>query len=165
MITTEKINYLVTGDLAFFYDLNSLGNRHTPANLRVLLINNGRGTEFTNYTHSAAQFGKDVDRYIAASGHFGSKNKDLVKGFSEALGFEYTSASSKEELKMSLNKFVNPVITAQPMLLEVFTESDDESEALKILLSLRSDNTVKAKSMAKSLIGQDNISKIKKWIK
>lgn len=165
LITTEKINYLVTGDLAFFYDLNSLGNRHTPANLRVLLINNGRGTEFTNYTHSAAQFGNDVDRYIAASGHFGSKSKDLVKGFSEALGFEYSSASSKEELKMSLNKFMNPVITAQPMLLEVFTESGDESEALKNLLSLRSDNTVKAKSMAKSLIGQDNISKIKKWIK
>ena len=47
----EKIFFAVVGDLAFFYDLNSLGNRHRPENLRILLINNGRGTEFTNFNH------------------------------------------------------------------------------------------------------------------
>ena len=47
----ERIHFMVIGDLAFFYDMNVLGNRHVLKNIRVLLINNGRGTEFTNFDH------------------------------------------------------------------------------------------------------------------
>ena len=35
----DTIHYLVVGDLAFFYDMNALGNRHFPNNIRILLIN------------------------------------------------------------------------------------------------------------------------------
>ncbi|WP_125140055.1 hypothetical protein [Clostridium transplantifaecale] len=40
----EKIIFWVLGDLAFFYDLNSLGNKNVSKNLRILLVNNGKGT-------------------------------------------------------------------------------------------------------------------------
>ncbi|MFW2168186.1 2-succinyl-5-enolpyruvyl-6-hydroxy-3-cyclohexene-1-carboxylate synthase, partial [Enterobacter cloacae complex sp.6722794] len=57
----NKLYYGVIGDLAFFYDLNAIGNRHTANNLRILLVNNGKGTEFRMYNHHAAHFGSDGD--------------------------------------------------------------------------------------------------------
>ena len=42
----EIIHYCVLGDLAFFYDMNALGNHNVGNNVRILLVNNGRGTEF-----------------------------------------------------------------------------------------------------------------------
>lgn len=53
----DKTTFIVTGDLAFFYDLNVLGNRHMDNNMRILLINNGCGTEFRNYDHPASYWG------------------------------------------------------------------------------------------------------------
>ena len=44
--TTDRINICILGDLAFFYDLNILGNYNIPNNLRVVLVNNGTGVEF-----------------------------------------------------------------------------------------------------------------------
>lgn len=65
----NQLHYLVIGDLAFFYDMNVLGNRHVSATIRILLINNGKGTEFRNYTHFASKFGDeaDVSRKVIAS--------------------------------------------------------------------------------------------------
>ena len=64
-----KLFFGVVGDLAAFYDLNSLGNRHVGPNVRLIVVNNGVGTEFKNYNHKAAAFGDDADAFIAARGH------------------------------------------------------------------------------------------------
>ena len=92
------IHYVVLGDLAFFYDLNSLGNRHVPKNIRIILVNNGRGVEFRNYRHPSAAFGEDADLYMAAAGHFGNQSTDLVRHYVTDLGFYYDSASTRENL-------------------------------------------------------------------
>ncbi len=89
--------FCVLGDLAFFYDMNALGNRHVGKNLRILMINNGKGTEFRQYNHHAAYFSEQADQYIAAANHFGNKSTSLVKNYAEGLGFRYLSASSKSE--------------------------------------------------------------------
>ena len=47
----DKLYLGVIGDLAFFYDMNVIGNRHVGNNVRILLINNGKGNEFRNYQH------------------------------------------------------------------------------------------------------------------
>ena len=44
----NKLYFCVIGDLAFFYDMNALGNRHFGKNVRILLVNNGKGCEFTH---------------------------------------------------------------------------------------------------------------------
>lgn len=49
LINPNNLYFCVLGDLAFFYDINSLGNRHIGKNLRILLVNNGKGCEFTHY--------------------------------------------------------------------------------------------------------------------
>lgn len=126
--------YCITGDLAFFYDLNSLGNRSLQPNMRILLVNNGCGVEFKKtYAMAYRLLEEEVDEYVAAARHNGNKSIQLVKGFSETLGFEYLTASNKEEFQSVYERFVTPEITEKPMLFEVFVSADDECEALNVV--------------------------------
>lgn len=165
----EKLYFCVIGDLAFFYDMNSLGNRHLPNNLRILLVNNGKGVEFNQYGHVASNFGNDADRFIAAAGHFGNKSPVLVKHYVEALGFEYLSATNKEEYLDVRDAFVVPEVGQKPLLLEVFTNSDEESEALETVMNLNTDATArgkeKMKGIAKQVLGNRGMNFAKKIIK
>lgn len=141
IVRPDIIHYLVIGDLAFFYDINSLGNRHITPNLRILLINNGKGTEFKNYNHAGALFEDKADLYIAAAGHFGVQNRSLVKNLAIDLGFEYYGVPNKEEYLKVLNHFTDENMGAKPMLVEVFTDDVNESDALRIVNTLQTCNT------------------------
>lgn len=155
LVNPNKLYYLVVGDLAFFYDMNSLGNRHLNNNIRILLINNGHGTEFSNYDHPASQFGENVDRFIAAGGHYGRKSNYLVKHYAEDLGFSYLFASTKEEFLQTYNTFVNAEVTDKPILFEVFTNAEDESNALFIIRNINQRGTTllkKAKNIVKRIV-------------
>ena len=145
----DQLHYLVVGDLAFFYDMNVVGNRHVGSNVRILLINNGKGTEFRNYNHPGAAFGEDADAYIAAGGHYGNKSPYLVKHYAEDLGFEYLAASSKEEFLVNLDRFTDSNLTDKPMIFEAFTKHEDESGALKMMSYI----DVDAKGMLKRKVG------------
>lgn len=165
----EKIVFCVLGDLAFFYDMNSLGNKHLPNNLRILLINNGRGTEFTNYNNQGALFGDRTDEYIAAADHFGAKSVNLVKNYVSALGIEYLTASNKEEYLENIGRYISAEINNKPMVFEVFTDSQDESEALRIMHTLLVDKEVvvkqKTKKVLARVIGEKGVDNIRKILK
>ena len=160
----EKLYFGIVGDLSFFYDMNSLGNRHVGKNLRIMLVNNGRGTEFTikdNFTYKAGIEPGAVD-YISAWGHYGKKSRQLVRHYAEDLGFIYLSASSKEEYLTSVAQFVSPEMGDAPILFEVFTDSGDEREALNIIYNLKKSPLGTAKNMAKDVLGDKGIQLVKK---
>lgn len=136
-----KLYFGVFGDLAFFYDMNVLGNRHVGNNVRILLINNGKGNEFRLYSHPCASFGEAADPFMAAAGHYGNKSPNLVKHYAEDLGYKYLSASNKEEFLMNLPSFLDTTDKSQPYLLEVFTETEEESKALEQILNFDVDAT------------------------
>lgn len=151
----EKINFAFVGDLSFFYDMNSLGNRHIGRNVRILLINNGRGTEFRNFDHPASKWGKDADLFMAAGGHFGSQSRNLVKHFAEDLGFWYITADRKESFLKLMPVFLSPEITDRPIIFEVFTTPEDESRAIELCRNIYKDGrsfTDKAIGKAKSIV-------------
>lgn len=125
----KKLYFGIFGDLAFFYDMNSIGNRHVGNNIRIMVVNNGRGQEFRNHYHTGSLFGEDADKYIAAAGHFGNQSQTLLKDYAENLGFKYISASSKDEFLQVFEQFVNPEFTSQPILFECFTQTVDETDA------------------------------------
>lgn len=147
----EKLYFGVFGDLAFFYDLNCLGNRSVGNNLRILLINNGKGTEFRNYTHTAYPLGDDADLFVAAAGHYGNKSKKLVKHYVEDLGFEYLFANNKEEFNAVCEKFVSPELNEKSIVFEVFTDSKDESNALRVIRNLDSNSKTALKNAGVSI--------------
>lgn len=121
--------FAVLGDLAFFYDINSLGNRHIGNNLRILMINNGTGMEMKFTGYLADLVGVDADSYIAASGHYGSKSRMLVKNYVEELGFEYISASNKEQYIAGMQIFLDANDREKPIVFEAFVSESDENEA------------------------------------
>lgn len=129
----DTLFFGVVGDLAFFYDLNVMGNRHIGNNLRIMIINNGRGTEFRNEIHLASRFEDNVDKYIAAAGHFGNKSRCLVKNFVEDLGYKYLSAKNKEEYMKYVDLFTDPNKREYSIVFEIFTDYRDESDAISML--------------------------------
>lgn len=167
LVDKNRICYCVLGDLAFFYDMNSLGNHHISNNLRILLINNGKGTEFKLTTNPGSMFGNRADDFIAAGGHYGNKSRSLVRHYAEDLGFEYLTASNKEEYMKKVNRFTTSQLTDKPMIFEVFTNDEDEVFALEIVRTIKSPNETvstkqKAKDAVKDLIGEKGVKAFKK---
>lgn len=159
---TDNNVYCFIGDLAFFYDLNSIGNHEVKNNLRIMLINNGCGTEFHNYNHRAVAVASQNNlnyEYFAADGHYGNKSKNLVKHYAEDLGFVYLSASDKKEFTKNIDKFMSEK-SNKPIIFEVFTNSQDESDALKTINNLEKN----IKSVAKDILGEKGIKIVKKLI-
>ena len=168
LASPNKLFFGILGDLAFFYDLNSIANRHVGSNLRIMLINNGRGTEFTNYDHPGHAFGKDADPYIAAAGHFGHQSHTLVRHYAEDLGFKYLTASNKEEFVKMYAEFISSEQLSFPILFEVFTDSQDESNAIEIIKTLEKiPKTAKQviKKVVVDVLGENTYIKIRKKIK
>lgn len=161
LANNNKLYYLVLGDLAFFYDMNAIGNRHLGNNLRILVVNNGHGQEFRNYGFRANQFGEDTEKYIAASGHFGNKSTSLIKNYAENLGFEYFAVANKDDYIKVIDKFTNPMIGDKPMIVEAFTESTDETEAHKLLSTLVTSTKSGAKKIVKNILGEKGVNKVK----
>lgn len=169
----DKLHFLMTGDLAFFYDLNAIGNRHIGNNVRILLVNNGDGTEFRMYWHPISTFSKkDADLFMAAGGHFGNQSKSFVKNMAEALGFEYMSASTKEDFLKIKDKFLSDQEQEKPMLIEVFTYSETDSEAVQIMRNLIKDQRYsvrmlkkQVKTLIKETLGESTFEKTKKILR
>ena len=166
---SDKLFFGVFGDLAFFYDMNVIGNRHVGNNVRILLINNGKGNEFRNYGHPCFFLGDEADKYIAAAGHYGNMSNLLVKNYAENLGYDYLKAANKEEFISSIEHFLSPHIGDRPILFEVFTETDDESNALETILNIVIDQKAQIKTnikkAVKKVVGDKGIETIMKIIK
>lgn len=165
----DKLYLGVFGDLAFFYDMNVCGNRHVGNNVRILLVNNGKGNEFRNYGHYCSIFGEDGDKYIAAAGHYGNKSYNLVRHYAEDLGYEYRFAETKDDFLKNMEHFVNPKIGDKPMIFEVFTTTEDESNAIKIMRTFLYDGKTAIKNKIidkiKGALGKKGIATVKRILK
>ena len=122
-IATNKLCFMIIGDLAFFYDMNILGNRHIKNNLRILLINNDGGIEFKLHGEDK----RIVDKFIAAEGHYKS-----AKGWANSCGFDYLEANTMEEFKKNASKFISE--SDKPIVFEVFVKDTDEALAYNMLI-------------------------------
>ena len=159
----KQLTFVVLGDLSFFYDMNSVGNHCISNNLRILLVNNGKGIEFRHLSHQAAFMGEDADAFVAAAGHWGQQSKDLVRHYAQDLGFKYISASSKDEFEEVYKDFIKADISDAPILFEVFTKTEDEQDCLNKLIRAN-ENPLKrvVKNIAKNLIGDNIVNHVKK---
>lgn len=158
----DKLYFGVVGDLAFFYDMNALGNRHLGKNIRLMLVNNGKGCEFTHFMNPGHIFKEDVNPYIAAAGHFGNQSPTLVRDYARNLGMKYLTASTKEEFLANMDEFLNPQISSS-YIFEIFTHDYDENEALRLISGHGTSDEVKEalKDNLKKVVGKKGISIIK----
>ena len=154
LLHPDKLYFGVVGDLSFFYDMNSLGNRHIRNNLRILLINNSLGAEFLLFKQTnIVPCVNDIESYISAKNHFGHQSLTLVRHYAEDLGYEYLSASNKEDFEQVYARFVTPELTGKPMVFEVFTQVKDENDALYQIYNMEVSAKNRAKQTIKKVLG------------
>lgn len=158
-VNRDILCFCVLGDLTFFYDLNALGNRHISNNVRVLLVNDGGGGLFKTSTSRNHKFigDKDNDAFLGAVGHFGKQSPTLVKGLAESLGFEYLTASNKEEFNVACERFLISDMTEKPMIFEIFTKDYEESKAFDMMANIDVTTTGAIKQTVRNILGDDAI--------
>lgn len=156
IVNREKIFYGVVGDLAFFYDMNVLGNRHIGNNIRILIVNNGLGAEFKRDENDAMRMGlgQAANAYIAAEGHYGKKSETLVRHYAEDLGFQYLCAKNKSEFIDNMDVFLKENYNQKSIIFEVFTNETDDIESQRIVSNLEKDIKSSIKGAIKSVIGR-----------
>lgn len=144
-VVSDKLCFMIIGDLAFYYDMNSLGIRHIKNNVRILLINNNGGVEFklNDGNH------QKTDPFIAAAGHF--KN---AKGWAETCNFKYMSASNKEDFLKHYNEFIGT--SEKPIVFELFITDKNDYLGYQTLLDANRniDMKEKLKKGIKKFIGR-----------
>lgn len=164
----SKLYFGIVGDLAFFYDMNSIGNRHIGNNIRIMMINNGCGAQFHlpgTYPQKAGISDEEIYQYISAGGHYGHKSSELVKHYTQDVGFDYMSASTKEEFDLNVGRFFSPIINGKPLFFEVFVDYHNDAKADSLVRGLDGALSLGARMIAKNIIGEKNVQKIKKMIK
>lgn len=148
---TEQLAFCVIGDLSFFYDMNAAGIRHNGKNIRIILLNNGGGSEFHFF------MGKKniptINDFICA------EHQKRAAGWIESLGYQYYTARNKEELDHILPKFAE--VSDTPMFLEVFTDMENDAaltnsfyDMYKPEPSVGDKALAVAKGVAKKIIGK-----------
>lgn len=121
--SSDKLNFVVIGDLSFFYDMNALWNTNVRPNLRILLLNNGGGEIFR--TLPGLDMSDASHKYITAI------HKTSAKGWAEERGFLYLRVDNEEQLPEAMKIFAQPESIEHPILLETFTDKDEDARMLK----------------------------------
>jgi 2-succinyl-5-enolpyruvyl-6-hydroxy-3-cyclohexene-1-carboxylate synthase len=111
-LATEKLVFLLTGDVAFFYDRNALWHPHLPPNLRIVLFNNGGGNIFRLIDGPAAQ--PELEQY------FETRHATTAHRTAQDAGLGYCSLAPMADFEEVWTQFATPHAHAQ--LLEIFTD-------------------------------------------
>lgn len=120
---SDKLNFVAIGDLSFFYDMNALWNVNVRPNLRILLLNNGGGEIFRTLP--------ELELSDASHEYITGVHKTSAKGWAEERGFLYLRVDNEAQLPEAVKTLAQPESVEQPILLEVFTDKDEDVRILK----------------------------------
>ncbi len=100
--------FIICGDLSFFYDMNALWLQGIPPRVRILLLNNGGGGIFDTIS--------TPDIPLVSGRH-----QATAKAWAQSCGFECLSVRSEHEWPAALASLTTP--SERPVLVEAFTNS------------------------------------------
>ena len=147
-------SFLIIGDLAFFYDMNSLRLNSLGKNVHILLINNHGGSEFYYNKTRVDELG-DL--------HTTARHNTKTEGWVNDNHVKYLSATNKEEFNNKLEEFIN---SDAAVLFEVITEMSTDAQEIHAIYEysrshdFKTDISRKAKEIVKKSIGQEKAKKI-----
>jgi len=116
---------LITGDVAFFYDVNAFFNEHVPQNLKIIVLNNHGGGIF-NLIKGPESLGESIKfqttpHYLNAS------------SLCDHFGIPYFVASDMSSLRSCYNQFDSYQGAA---VLELITDEQENQNAFNNFLNL-----------------------------
>jgi len=121
-VNSKKPVTLISGDIAFFYDVNALWNNYLPAHFKIIIVNNSGGGIFRIIDGPATT--EALDKY------FETTHETNAKSVAATYGLTYFAANNENEneLKQNLATLFN---LNQPAILEVFTPREENDKVLK----------------------------------
>ena len=135
LVANER-TFCVIGDLSFFYDQNALWNQCLNGkaasqsshgnNLRILLLNNGKGGIFNMLPGLEQSPARDN---LVAAGHH-----TTAEGICQQNGIYYQVANNLEEMKKGVELLISSEFS-HPMVLEVLTDAAVDEQVYKDFLS------------------------------
>lgn len=155
-MASDKLTYLLIGDLSFFYGMNAISIRGLKNNLRIILCNNGGGEEFKIKLPLP-----NLDQFVCAR-----SNHRIAKGWVESLGFEYRTANSIEEVANVLKEFAQP--SDNSLFLELFFDIEDDAKLIRNIYASNRPNlsaTELIKVGVAKVLPQPVLNQIKKILK
>lgn len=125
-LATDALTVCVIGDLSFFYDQNALWNSNIGGNLRIVLLNNGGGGIFRQL--------KGLDKSPVATSFVAAQHETTAQGICTQNDIGYISAKNMGEMQIGIVTLLTRE-TNRPMLLEVFTDVDEDMKAYSMYFS------------------------------
>lgn len=119
----SRLNFIIIGDLSFFYDMNSLALAGGMGNVRILLINNGGGEIFSTL--------KGLDKANEGFDYITATHRRTAEGWAASAGFDYTRATDAASLDIALTRLADPSAGDRPVLVEAMTDTADDVSQLK----------------------------------
>lgn len=113
--STSGLQYLIIGDLAFFYDMNALALDGIGPNLRILLLNN----------HTGGIFSTLPGRPCAM---VAGKSTATAEGWAQACGFCYRAVHDADGWAQALALLTSDK-PAGPVLVELFLSAETDATA------------------------------------
>lgn len=114
---SDKTNFILIGDLSFFYDMNALWMAAIKPNVRIMLLNNGGGEIFQ--TLPGLEMSESTHNAVVGT------HQVSAKGWAIERGFTYMAVKNADELSDALPLFTQTEQTERPLLLEVFTDKEE----------------------------------------
>lgn len=138
---SNKLTFLMIGDLTFFYDMNALWSRHLSKNVRIFLDNNGGGAimHMPNRPDFAAEH---LPNFISA------RHNASAKSWAEDRGFMYYSARTEAEVENGV-RCLTDTNSDSPILLEVFSDMLTDTKMFKGYYS-----SIRREKLNESLLGK-----------
>mgnify|MGYP006063742999 FL=1 len=123
---SNRLSFLLIGDLSFFYDMNALWNQYVGNNIRILVCNNSGGAIFYTYPNK--------NNVPSLADHIAAEHNTSVKAWVESRGFKYLAANSKIEFDRQLPELL--VFDSEcPIIMEVFTDKEIDAECIKNIVA------------------------------
>ena len=113
-MAVEEPVTLIVGDVAFFYDVNGLWLDSLPANLTVVVVNNGGGRIFDLIT--------GPDQHPELASYQQTPHNRRAESISKEMGLNYLCAENFEELDHAVSEMKH---LNGPRLLELVVNSSD----------------------------------------
>lgn len=111
---------LITGDVAFHYDINGLWNEENVSNLKIIVINNGGGGIFRIISGKEAE--PEMEQF------FETAMQGSAEKIAAHFGWDYLAARNEAALMKALETFFK--LDSKKVILEIFTDAKTNPEVL-----------------------------------
>ena len=121
VVTDDRVA-CVLGDLSFFYDQNALWNQNLRGNLRILLLNNGKGGIFNMLP--------GLEKSPARNGLVAAEHHTSAEGICRQNNITYMKIADMQHLQHAIHTLLY-MDSERPVLLEAFTDAAEDEQVLK----------------------------------